>query len=201
MKKILSDLFVGLVLALMIFVIAGVSFKAHAQSFAQAPNCNAFTEGVGHVFGYTETPALAAVHWWCPAENEWGQWRSSRAVLDLTVANKAAIFGMLSARDMQGLILARTIRDDAAVFDSVFAQMAPAIAKSRPPGPWVVAKNGSYPDRPMSRLFNGVITQTANLRVTPGTLCDCLAGRFISGATTYCQVGANLENLAVCTRP
>jgi hypothetical protein len=67
-----------------------------------------------------------------------------------------------------------------------------------PPGPtWVVASNGTLPDRPVFPVVNGKRTYSSIGRVNVSTACDCTAIKIIESTLTYCMVKPTA--VSVCT--
>lgn len=67
---------------------------------------------------------------------------------------------------------------------------------------WRVAKNSSYPDRPVRQLINGQLDTKDKGRIAISMPCDCMAATRVVGASRYCSVGNDAAGplVAVCAR-
>jgi hypothetical protein len=78
------------------------------------------------------------------------------------------------------------------------------LAATKPALPvWLVAKNSTYPDRPMYRIENGVRTTTAikGVRATVAAVCACDQFVLEEGAATFCPLAGTppeLTKVALC---
>ncbi|HEU4621640.1 MAG TPA: hypothetical protein VFS42_05405 [Burkholderiaceae bacterium] len=72
---------------------------------------------------------------------------------------------------------------------------APTVAQ------WVVAKNGTYSDRPAYPYVNGVRGSVSTERVAVGASCDCALAKSVSSTNTYCAVLNRSNLVALCALP
>lgn len=197
----IADISFGLWLATLIFLLSFLSMNARAQpAIDPAPFCNAFTQGKGLRVGAIADPPTVAVSWWCAPADQWGSWRPSKAAVSLGAENREKILALIGARDMAGLVAQRNVSVNSPQFAVVWRLMAADIAASKPPGPWVVKPSGRAIDRPVVQLVNGVLVPVKTRTVPVGATCDCVAGRYVSGALTYCRAGPVALDLAVCVK-
>ena len=109
-------------------------------------------------------------------------------------------------KDIAALAYAFAVMGDQRIFDQITtlqdtdsslaalkAAVVADVAANKPQ--FVVAKNGTYPDRPAYPLVNGVRGTTSTGRATVGAPCDCSVS-VMEGTTRYCRASGPL--VAVC---
>ncbi len=134
--------------------------------------------------------------WWCDATKDAYAWRG--------------ILRPAITADLTALAYAWAVTGDTRIFEQVvtlqgtdpqFAGLRAAVVadvKAKTPQ-YIVAKNGTYTDRPAYLVVDGKRLTTSTARALVGWACDCKAISLVEGTTRYCRIGEPLVAVCVTT--
>lgn len=196
-----------------VFVLSLLMFAAF-PAFADGPKCAPFSAAASG-FKVTLAPtanltrwvnntgAYYVTSWWCSGKYAPSGWYyvGTRAALP---ANFLTELQKVPAASLDQLLAAQTQYMTKALSPEQTAAGLAQLAASRPVSPvWLVAKNSSYPDRPMYAVANGVMGATAikDARAVVGAVCACDLLALEIGTASYCPVAGtptDLTKVALC---
>jgi hypothetical protein len=186
-----------LIVALLLLCIA---LPTHAQPQPDPPSCSFFTSRAKDV---AELGGVYVATWVCPGFDRYAGWAVQQAAWAPLLQRASAVQATKRAAlagDFAALVALRDRPLSAPEFTAARAKALQAFTP--PPGPWVVAANGSLPDRPMRGLLtfgDGLsLAGALPMRAVVGRTCDC-ARRVLAGTVTWCAVPtAAAGGAAVC---
>jgi hypothetical protein len=195
-------------------VIALFLLCVSAQAYAEGPKCAPFGSGASG-FKVTLAPtanlsqwstnsgAYYVTSWWCAGKYAPTGWfyigsRSALPANWMTEVQKVPTASLDQLLAGQAQYMTKSLSPESkATGEAQLAATRPALPV------WLVAKNSTYPDRPMYRIENGVRTTTAikGVRAMVGAVCACAQFVLEEGVATFCPLAGTppeLTKVALC---
>jgi hypothetical protein len=185
-----------------------------SSAFADGPKCTPFGSSASG-FKVTLAPtanlsqwsnnagAYFISSWWCAGKYKPSGWFYIGNRTDLP-ANWMSELQKVPAASLDALTAAQVQYMTKRLSPESKATGEAQLAATKPALPvWLVAKNGTYPDRPMYRVENGVRATTAlkGVRATVAAVCACDQFVLEEGAATFCPLAGTppeLTKVALC---
>jgi hypothetical protein len=159
---------------------------AWQNSFAQ--QCTVL-QAASITYGADNEKGVMFLARWCKPATRWLDYTSNCRAMQpsaMSALQQAQFMLALATRDESALPIAV---DQTALFAACQAA-APIIAAARPPAPVIVAKNGTWPTRPVFDVdpTTGLRSSVAHasIRATVGARAACGLAMVSEGASTYC---------------
>jgi hypothetical protein len=193
-------------------VIALLILLCSAQAFG-GPQCAPFGPGASG-FKITLAPtanltqwssnsgAYYVTSWWCEGKYKPTGWYYIGARTDLP-SNWMSEIQKVPSASLDALLAAQTKYMTKRLSPEQKAAGEAQLEATKPAFPaYVVAKNGSYPDRPLYRVEDGVRGKAVSgVRAAVGSACACYSFVMEEGKSTYCPLAGSppeLDKVALC---
>jgi hypothetical protein len=188
-------------------------FAVLSPAFADGPQCTPFgPTASGFKVTLAPTANLAqwasnagayyVTSWWCAGKYAPSGWYYLGSRSDLP-ANWMSEVQKVPTASLDALIAAQAQYMTKRLSPESKATGVAQLESTRPAYPvWLVAKNSTYPDRPLYRVENGVRGAVVKgTRAAVGAMCACYSLALEEGAATYCPLAGTppeLGKVALC---
>jgi hypothetical protein len=145
----------------------------------------------------TNAGAYYITSWWCKGKYAPTGWYYLGARTDLP-SNWMSEIQKVPTASLSDLQAAQTKYMTKSLSPESKAVGLAQLAATQPAFPaWLVAKNSTYPDRPMYRVENGVrgTTVIKGARAAVGASCACYSFVLEEGTAVYCPLASSLPEL------